>query len=308
MKHLYLASILASGIFFGIASFSPATAQETEPCGKERATAEERARSDDLDLAICLLGSDSEEDKNQSASMLKRLADAGDVEALQGYAVAVSQGIGLPADEEQGQKLMEQAAEAGSGGALLTLAQHYWDDDGFYPEDKAKALAMKIKAAEIGGFTGASLGEVQWQIGMHFLDGEGADADKKAAYSWVSKGAESGSTNGMISRAVMLATGEGVKEDDAKARGWYKKAIASKDHDLGHALRGLGYMMVIGEGGEEDVRNGCTNIAAGLVLQDKLAAKLMGQLTENWAPERIDDCFNRATEYLAATVPERFEE
>lgn len=302
---------ILTGLVAGIALWagaSPAAAQAEQSCSNERAAAAERGVTDDMDVALCLLESASQQDKAQAAQMLKRLGDAGDPDALQGYAIAVLRGIGVPADQAEGQRLMEQAAAAGSGGAMLTLAQHYWDDNGFYPKDEAKALALKTQAAETGGFKGPTLGEIQWEIGMHHLKGEGTNADQQVAYRWVAKGAENGSTSAMISRAVMLATAEGVAEDDAAARGWYQKAVDAKDKNLGHALRGLGFMMFTGEGGREDVTTACTYTGAAVILDDENARQLLGIIIEDMTEEARDACFNRAMAYLRAAVPDRFEE
>ena len=53
----------------------------------------------------------------------------------------------------------------------------------------------------------------------------------------------------MISLAVMLAVGQGVAPDPAEARLWYARTAESGS---AHALRALGMMILVGEGGASD--------------------------------------------------------
>jgi TPR repeat protein len=228
-----------------------------------------------IDLATCLMGSKAKGDQAEARLLFKTVMDEGDAEAKNGYAIMLLDGVGGPGDRVAGQKLQEEAAAQGSYGAQLTLAEHYLRGGGFYPKDDAKGLALLTQVADSGKVRGASKGWIEWRIGMMYLGGRGTQKDDERAYIWVVRGSESGSEDAMISRAVMLATGEGVAEDDGAARSWYQKAIDMKGKLLAHALRGLGFMIWTGEGGPADIDTACTYVYAALRGGDENARVLL---------------------------------
>jgi TPR repeat protein len=228
-----------------------------------------------VDLAICLMGSKAKNDAVEARQLFKAAMDDGDSEAKNGYAIMLLDGIGGPADAVAGQKYQEEAAAEGSYGAQLTLAEHYLRGDGYYAKDDAKGLELLTLVADGPKVKGQSKGWVEWRIGMMHLQGRGTKKDDALAYKWVSRGADNGAEDAMISRAVMLATGEGVAEDDVAARIWYQRAIDVKGSLLAHALRGLGSMLWVGEGGAKDMPKACTYLYAALKGGDENARILL---------------------------------
>lgn len=99
-----------------------------------------------------------------------------------------------------------------------------------------------------------------WRTGMCYLNGTGLPKDSAEAYAWVARSADAGFEDGMISRAVMLATGDGVAEDDAEAMHWYSVVISMGGEYQPHALRSLGAMHLTGEAGER------SDFAVGLAM------------------------------------------
>lgn len=79
----------------------------------------------------------------------------------------------------------------------------------------------------------------------------------------------------MISRAVMLATGEGVPRDPAAARGWYARAALAPGGNYPHALRGLGGMLAMGEGGPADPDRATAYLAIAKAGRDEHADRLI---------------------------------
>jgi TPR repeat protein len=228
-----------------------------------------------IDLATCLMASKSDDKQAEARRLFKAVMDDGDAEGKNGYAIMLLDGVGGQKDVKLGQKLQEEAAAEGSYGAQLTLAEHYLRGGGFYPQDKAKGLALLTQVADGGKVTGVSKGWVEWRIAMMHLKGQGTEANSKIAYLWVTRSADHEYEDGMISRAVMLATADGVAEDDVSARDWYQKAINLKGKSLAHALRGLGFMIWTGEGGPQDLERACTLIYAALELGDENARVLL---------------------------------
>ena len=122
---------------------------------------------------------------------------------------------------------------------------------------------------------------------MH-LSGRGTEANEVEAYRFMILSSEAGYDNGMISRAVMLATGQGTPLDAAQARVWYEQAA-----QLGnaHALRGLGIMYLYGEGGEPDIAIGVALLQLAREGGDSIADQTLTDVgpqlpqTEAWYQE-----------------------
>ncbi len=154
----------------------------------------------------------------------------------------------------------------------------------------------------------AALGDIQWQIGMRYLRGDGTRANARTAYRWIAKGAANGSSNAMISRAVMLATGDGVREDDVAARASYTEAIALRDGNLGHALRGLGGMLYFGEGGPVDRLEGCAYLTTAFQFGDEMAQVMLEEILPQTSSADEEACVARAAEWLEAAMAPRTED
>jgi uncharacterized protein len=270
-----LATVGAAMLLAAPASAGPQVAGEGCNISELRQKIEAGDKVVRLDLATCLIGSKDSSDHAEARQLFKAMMDEGDAEAKNGYAIMLVDGVGGPQDGTTGQRLQEEAAAEGSFGAQLTLAEHYLRGGGYYPQDDTRGLDLLIKVADGGKVKGASKGWIEWRIGMMYLGGRGTAKDDKRAYQWVVRGSENGSEDAMISRAVMLATGEGVAEDDVAARGWYQKIIDKKGDSLAHALRGLGFMMWTGEGGPVDIDTACTYVYAALRGGDDNARVLL---------------------------------
>ena len=281
----------------------PAAAQD-EDCDQYRAGAEAGASDDQLDLAVCLFGSQLANERSEGMDWARKAMAAGEVEAKNAVAVGLINGIGGETDEAEGQRLMEEAAAEGSYGAQLSLAEHYLNEGGFYEKDDAKGLALLMQAAEGGKVKGPSLGEVEWRIGMMHLDGRGTPKDSEQAFVWVTRGADNGFDSAMISRAVMLATGDGVAEDDAAARDWYSKAIDARGESMFHAMRGLGAMNWFGEGGPVDRAEGCALLNLAYVGGDEYAEEILDSIVDEMTEDEKNACSAETEKRIAALQAE----
>jgi hypothetical protein len=130
----------------------------------------------------------------------------------------------------------------------------------------------------------------QWRLAMMHLQGVGTPKDPAAAYHILVRASEAGGVNAMISRGVMLATGEGVAEDDAAARDWYRRASESGEIGFAHGLRALGAMLVVGEGGPVDLPRGIAYLRIAKAGGDELAGKLL----DTWSDRVTDKVHRRA--------------
>ena len=208
----------------------------------------------------------------EAREWFRRASAAGHAEGMNNYANAVELGAGGPADEVEARRLREAAAARGSVGANMSIAERYERGVGGYPRDPIRALAHMRTAAESGRDQAEF---AQWRLAMMYLQGVGGTPDAAEAYRWVVRASEGGSESAMISRAVMLATGEGVAEDDAAARSWYQRVAESGDVSFAHGLRGLGGMLISGEGGPADLPRGVAYLRIAQAGNDANAAQLL---------------------------------
>lgn len=164
-------------------------------------------------------------------------------------AEAYALGRGVDADYLRAGALYEEAVAFNPN----DLQSHYMlgrgYEAGFFEGgvQSERALAHYQAAADLGDPRSA------WKVGMAHLDGEpGFAGGSVEAYAWVRRSAEGGHIQGMLSTAVMLATGDGVEKDPDDAASWYMQAAIEGS---AHAMRGLGAMHYFDELGRESDRN-----------------------------------------------------
>lgn len=222
-----------------------------------------------------------------------RAAEAGSVEAINGQAMVYDLGIGIRVSRKRAAALRAEAAAKGSIGANMTLVAAY---DGGYPgykRDPSKAfqhlrmIAETRPNASLPSYANAKKQSAlaKWQLGMRLLNGDGAAVNEREAYRWVASAADEGNISGMISRAVMLAMGQGVTEDDVAARSWYQKALGVNAPGRAHAMRGLGGMLATGEGGPADPVTAYAYLTLAAEGGDALASRMIGLLGDVFTPE-----------------------
>lgn len=302
------ALLLVAGSGAGWSQAPPPPRSETvhEEADDARSMAELRVRANAGDagaqneLGGRLVASEEPSAMIEAREWFRRASEAGDVDAMGNYAGMVLQGAGGELDEAEGRRLLELAAGSGSVGAHLTLAEAHLRGAAGYPRDAVRALEYVRAAANLES-PSASL--AQWRLAMMYLNGIGTDADPHEAYRWVARSSDNGGVTAMISRAVMLAMGQGVAEDDAAAREWYRRAATSGDVNFAHALRGLGSMLVTGEGGAADVPRGIAYLRIAQAGNDANAETLLERWRDLITPEVDRDAWRIANEWMAEHMP-----
>ena len=142
-------------------------------------------------------------------------------------------------------------------------------DGGVQPE---RALSHYLSAAELGDPRAA------WKVGMAHLQGQpGFEGGSTEAYIWVRRSAEGGWTDGMISTAVMLATGDGTQQDADEAAYWYTEAAT---RGSAHAMRGLGAMHYFGELDMSDPTLGLALLELGAEGGDEIALSILDSIQD----------------------------
>ena len=297
LGRLYPTLMAALAAAFLTTTASAQQAQREPSIAELRQQAEAGDRSAQSDLGMRLMLQDSETARIEARRYLRMAMAAGDAEAKNAYAAMLINGGGGPTDQVEGRRLLLEAAAEGSVGANFTLSMAFRNGSRNFPRDPVRAFSHMEAAARS---TGAAAPRMQWELGMMHLRGIGTPANAAEAYRWVSRAADGGSINGMISRAVMLATGEGVAEDDVAARRWYERASQLDDTLLAHALRGLGSMLVTGEGGPADVPRGIAYLRIAEAGGDGNARVILQQWQSRVTPEVDREATRIAAQWLAA--------
>lgn len=232
----------------------------------------------------------------KACNLAKEAGENGIAEATNLYATCVSQGYGEPANGQRAYKILLEASEAGSVGAKLTLAEWHLSGNDIVVQDHQRAFQYTLSAAEESNESEPD-SYAQWKVGMLYLDGTGVEQNSEEAFKWVVRGSDNGSTSAMISRAVMLATGDGTTENDEEARLWYEKVALSGEVNFAHGLRGLGFMMFFGEGGPEDPVTGYGYLLVAKAAGDENAAKLIDQVEGQLSDAQIASAFEVANNW-----------
>jgi TPR repeat protein len=94
-----------------------------------------------------------------------------------------------------------------------------------------------------------------------------------------------------------------VAEDDAQARAWYERAATSGDVNFVHAMRGLGAMLVTGEGGSVDLARGIAYLRIAQAGDDQNATRLLTQWNDRITPEVNRQAVEIANRWMAEHMP-----
>jgi hypothetical protein len=207
-----------------------------------------------LNLGLRLTHSQSEADQRRAVELLTDVHnDPPDPAfgeetrriAAGGLGVAFLLGRGVMQDVARGVDYLEEADAAGDADerTLFALGRAYqrgWD---VREPDPARALGYFQRAAEMGH------AESAWQVGLAHLRGGGVPQSDALAFDWFVRAGEGGDPRGDVSAAYLLSLGRGTVEDDREARRLYERAA---ERGNAHALRGLGELLLRGEGGPRD--------------------------------------------------------
>lgn len=277
-----------------------------------------------FELGLLLL----EEDAIAGREWTRRAAEAGNIEAMNGYAV-ILRNSASEADRAESERWEERAFAAGSQGARLNRGWRMIYEDGSdaawtqgfalissfehpnagdtianitldYAGNRHSTPARVRELLRLSAERGSALG--QWRYAMMLRQGQGGPANVREAYELVRRSGDGGYIDGMISTAVMLATGEGVAENDLEARQWYQRAA---EQSSAHALRGLAYMLITGEGGPVDEPRGWGYMLLAAEGGDQSAINTMNRYGRSLSAETMQAASAIRTEWLTTHAPPR---
>lgn len=235
-----------------------------------------------VDLGRRILNPEDPASLSEARTLFQRSMQAGNAEAKSNYALMLMMGWGGPADVEQGRRLRAEAAAEGSMAANMTLADRYLEGAEGYPRDPALAFRH---TSMVANSSTPNAPYAQWRLAMMHLQGIGTPASEQEAWRWVVRASDGDDTSAMVSRGVMLAIGQGVTENDAEARDWYRRAAESRRQGFGDGLRGLGWMLATGEGGPVDLPTGIAYLMIASDARAQRADEFLERLRPQITPE-----------------------
>ncbi|MGE0421172.1 MAG: peptidoglycan-binding protein [Reyranellaceae bacterium] len=148
---------------------------------------------------------------------LRRLANGGDVDAMEELGRRYIQGAGVAPDAAEGAKWMLRAAQKGSPRAMFNAGVMY--ERGFeVPKDATKAVEWYRKAVAAG------VALAQHNLALLMRDGNGTKADPVGAFEMMRAAARQGVPNSMLALAIMHELGQGTRRDNIAAIVWYAMA------------------------------------------------------------------------------------
>lgn len=180
---------------------------------------------------------------DQAATLLRIAAEAGYVPAMKAYAEVLVAGDGVPADIRAAIGWYERAADAGDGGAAADLFRLVVIDQTATEEDRARAWARLLKAAEGGA------PDAMREVGVRLQLGSAVPADPAGGAAWLKRAAEAGDGQAMREIARSYAAGFGVPLSPADSVMWLEKAAARGE---ARAMYELALVYQTGFGGRTD--------------------------------------------------------
>jgi TPR repeat protein len=181
--------------------------------------------------------------ETERALEYKRLADAGDVQAMTVLGSFYRDGNQVPKNTVKAVKWFTLAAERGDIAAQVYLAFMFFKGEGV-PVSKSEALNWWMKAADNGD------SKSQLLIGCMYLQGDGVDKSPSIALSWFQKAAELGELAAQVYVATLLQKGDEVPQDLATAAFWWEKAAGQGS---AAAMSSLAHMLQHGIGVAKDL-------------------------------------------------------
>lgn len=262
---------------------APASAQLASPAVQPGGAAFDAKAAGDLAATIVTQRQSAR--YAEARALATRAFESGEAEAGNLLSIMLHEGLGGPADPKRAIAVRAAAARAGSVAANLTLAEAHRTGGGPYRKDAKAAFQYMSAAGTAEAPRGKGEAVAGYRLAMMLREGVGTRKDLAASYAWVARASETGHQNAMISRAVMLAIGEGVTTDHSAARRWYERASEAPGENYPHALRGLGGMLAIGQGGPVDLPRAIAYLVIAKAGKDLQAGGMLTMLAPRITPE-----------------------
>jgi uncharacterized protein len=167
------------------------------------------------------------EDGSESTERYKKLAEAGDLEAMATLGNMYASGQGLAKDYQSAVHWLTPAAAAGLARAQHDLGALYYYGNGV-PRDHAVAAKWFHAAAEQGFVASQAV------LGEMYCQADPPDYEK--ALQWLNKAADKGNTQALNRLGQLYRNGLGVPKDERKAFDCQRKAAEAGDRVAGYNI------------------------------------------------------------------------
>lgn len=167
---------------------------------------------------------------------LRMEARRGNPQALRELGMMYLNGAGVRQNYNKAHRLIERAAELGSGVAKSDLAGIHFLGEGVKQDDEqAFYWAQQSTQVSVSAYI----------VGVVHLEGRVVQQDYKQAFYWLKKAAELGHEDAFDVVGDMYRVGQGVKQDYEQAFYWLKKA-AERGKALPARIVGILYLRGVG--------------------------------------------------------------
>ena len=215
-------------------------------------------------------GIGGEVDIQTGTAILKRAADAGNLEALAQLAEAMELGIGVPYDPQEALKLTQLAAKKGNQRAMVNLGNaHLTGINIKYAPDKAVEYFQK---AAKSGYPPALR-----KLGECYSRGIGVEPDWKTAVDHYRSAASGGDEEACFLLGDCYEKGFGVTKNAAQAFYYYSQAA---DRGSIKAIRKMAIFLLDGHGVLQDTKRGMLMLRQAAAAGDQTAQFILKQKAE----------------------------
>ncbi len=170
---------------------------------------------------------------DEAHALFEKSWELGYADGLNAMACDYLYGEGAPLDYEMGQRLMAQAAEAGSAKAIRNIGTYSLSGDYGYAVDAEKAREYLQKAADLGERQAQG-----WLAFMYADEGYGFKNTLKAL-KWAQEGMKKGSEVAWLTLGIIICGGEYYPYQPRHVRYCLEKYMTIGDYTLEEALMAL---------------------------------------------------------------------
>ena len=223
------------------------------------------------------------------------LAEAGNGEAAERLGILYFMGEGVPKDNAEAFRWYHLAAEQGRLHAQATLALSYETGRGLTKEKDLRE-AFRLYS-NVAEQSGEAI--FQKKVGDFYTKGQGVPQDYAQGRNWYRKAAEQGDADAQFTLGILYDEGRGVPQDYVQAVKWYRKAAEQGDAD---AQAMLGFQYQLGQGVPQDYVQAHMwfNLAAAK-LNDENSNKARDSLASLMTPAQLAEAQRLARQWEPKT-------
>ena len=225
----------------------------------QRAVAQDEPEALLIYAKMLELGVQVPRDLKKAAKILRGAAEAGSAHAMHEYARFWLHGNGVRQNDQEAQKWLWAAHNAGFVEATATLAISYANALPGYPYDLEQAKKLHIQAAKQGSTASMRF------LGSLYAEGSSVEQSLTKSFEWYKKAADLDDAKAQYNIAVMYLYGEGTHQSSERSEHYFKLSAYNGDCDAQFLLakkllsnddkemrkQGVYWLVTAGENGNE---------------------------------------------------------